>query len=60
MLALEKSIVLSMHLAVYEIMHSGGDLLLNEFYKLNSCTEEEMLSTINKVFINDTLGIIRN
>lgn len=60
MLALEKSIVLSMHLAVYEIMHSGGELLLNEFYNLSNRTEEEMLSTINKVFINDTLGIIRN
>jgi len=60
MLALEKSIVLSMHLAVYEIMHSGGELLLNEFYKLNSCTKEEMLSVINKVLKNETLGIIRN
>ncbi|HAK43771.1 MAG TPA: peptidase M16, partial [Clostridium sp.] len=60
MLALEKSIVLSMHLAVYEIMHSGGELLLNEFYKLNNCTEEEMLNVINKVLKNETLGIIRN
>jgi len=60
MLAIEKSIVLSMHLTVYEIMHSGGDLLLNEFYSLSNCTEEEMLSVINKVFINETLGIIRN
>jgi predicted Zn-dependent peptidase len=60
MLALEKSIVLSMHLAVYEIMHSGGELLLNEFYNLSNCTEEEILSVINKVFIKETLGIIRN
>ncbi len=60
MLTLEKSIVLSMHLAVYEIMHSGGELLLNEFYKLSNCTEEEILSMINKVFIKETLGIIRN
>ncbi|WP_346897480.1 pitrilysin family protein [Clostridium sp. UBA7503] len=60
MLTLEKSIILSMHLAVYEIMHSGGELLLNEFYKLSNCTEEEILSMINKVFIKETLGIIRN
>lgn len=60
MLALEKSIVLSMHLAVYEIMHSGGELLLNEFYKLDNCTEEEMLKVINKVLNNKTLGIIKN
>lgn len=60
MLALEKSIVLSMHLAVYEIMHSGGELLLNEFYNLSNCTEEEILSVINKVFVKETLGIIRN
>lgn len=60
MLALEKSIVLSMHLAVYEIMHSDGELLLNEFYKLDNCTEEEMLKVINKVLNNKTLGIIKN
>ena len=60
MLALEKSIVLSMNLAVYEIMHSGGELLLNEFYNLSNCTEKEFLSVINKVFIKETLGIIRN
>ncbi len=60
MLTLEKSIVLSMHLAVYEIMHSGGELILNEFYNLNNCTEKEMLSAINQVFNNETLGIIRN
>lgn len=60
MLALEKSIVLSMNLAVYEIMHSGGELLLNEFYNLSNCTEKEFLSVINKVFVKETLGIIRN
>lgn len=60
MLALEKSIVLSMHLAVYEIMHSGGELLLNEFYNLSNCTEREILSVIDKVFIKETIGIISN
>ncbi len=58
MLSLEKSIVLSMHLAVYEIMHSGGELLLEEFYKLENCTEDEMKSMIDKVFRNETIGII--
>ncbi|MEG1255968.1 pitrilysin family protein [Clostridium sp.] len=60
MLALEKSIVLSMHLAVYEIMYGKCELLLEEFYNLNSCNEEEMIYTINKVFNNETLGIISN
>lgn len=60
MLALEKSIVMSMHLAVYEIMHSGAELLLNEFSSLGNCSEEEMLIMINKVFQHESIGIIKN
>ncbi|MEG0132518.1 MAG: pitrilysin family protein [Clostridium sp.] len=60
MLALEKSIVLSMHLVVYEIMYDKGELLFNEFYNLNSCSEDEILAMINKVFKNETVSVVRN
>lgn len=60
MLALEKSIVMSMHLAVYEIMHSGAELLLNEFSSLGNCSEEEMVIMINKLFQHECIGIIKN
>lgn len=60
MLALEKSIVMSMHLAVYEIMHSGAELLLNEFSSLGNCSEKEVLIMINKLFQHESIGIIKN
>lgn len=60
MLSLEKSIVMSMHLAVYEIMHSGAELLLNEFSNLHEISETYMLEVINKVFSHRTIGIINN
>ncbi len=60
MLALEKSIVMSMHMAVYEIIHSGAELLLNEFNSLSNCSHEEMSDVLNKVFAHQGIGIIKN
>lgn len=60
MLSLEKSIVLSMHLAVYELMYGKGELLLNQFDKILDFKEEEMVNLIKKVFANETIGIIVN
>lgn len=60
MLALEKSIVMSMHLAVYEIMHSGAELLLNEFSSLEEIDETHVKSIITKVFQQEAVGVIKN
>lgn len=60
MLALEKSIVMSMHLAVYEIMHSGAELLLNEFSSFEEVDETDVKSIITKVFQQEAVGVIKN
>lgn len=60
MLALEKSIVMSMHLAVYEIMHSGAELLLNEFSNLDEVKAYTVKLILDKVFSKAAVGIIKN
>ena len=60
MMSLEKSIVMSMNLVVYEIMHSSSELLLNEFNTLNYPTQDEMIEILNKVFKIQAIGIIRS
>ena len=63
MLSVEKSIVLSMNLAVYEIMHGSGELLVKEFDQLqtyNYTPEVEMKKVIDKVFVGESIGIITN
>ena len=60
MMSLEKSIVMSMNLVVYEIMHSSSELLLNEFNTLNYPTQDKMIEILNKVFEIKSVGIIRS
>lgn len=60
MLSLEKSIVLSMHLAIYELMFGKGELLINQFDEILNFNESEMNRLIKKVFANETIGIITN
>lgn len=58
-LTLEKSIVLSMYLAIYEIMFKDCKLLENEFNLIADITEEEILSVIERVLISPAIQIIR-
>lgn len=60
MLALEKSIVMSMYLAVYEIMHSGAELLLNEFSGVEGVDKDTLKLLLDKVFCCGAVGIINN
>ncbi len=58
MLELEKSIVLSMRLCVYEIMYGDGELLLSEFYRFKNGSSEEMHNMLHKLFSKGALGVI--
>lgn len=60
MLSLEKSIVMSMNMVIYEIMHSGAELLFNEFSSLETITETDIKATLGKVFSKQAIGIIKN
>lgn len=60
MLSLEKSIVLSMNLAVYELMFGKGEILLNQFDEIANFNESEITKLIQEVFANETIGIITN
>lgn len=57
-LALEKSIVLAMNMAVYEIMYKNCDLLFNEFELIKDVTEEELLGVVSKVLVNPAVQLI--
>ncbi|MEG0775240.1 pitrilysin family protein [Clostridium sp.] len=57
-LTLEKSIVLSMNMAVYEIMYKNSDLLFNEFELIKDVTEEELLGVVSKVLVNPAVQLI--
>ena len=51
---------MSMYLAVYEIMHSGAELLLNEFSNLDEVKEYTVKLILDKVFSKAAVGIIKN
>lgn len=57
-LALEKSIVLSMNLAVYELMYNNAEALLKEFDFTANATGEEILGVAKKVLNKLSIQII--
>lgn len=58
-LTLEKSIVLSMYLAIYEIMFKDCKLLENEFNLIADINEEAIISVMEKVLTSPAIQIIR-
>lgn len=57
-LNLEKSIVMAMNLAVYEIMYNNCETLLQEFDYEVLPKEEEILQVAKKVLVNPTIQIV--
>lgn len=58
-LTLEKSIVLSMYLAIYEIMFKDYKLLENEFNLIADINEDAIISVMEKVLVSPAIQIIR-
>jgi hypothetical protein len=58
MLAMEKSIQISVSLCAYEIMHGDGFQILTEFEMMESITDEEVMKVINKVLVNATIQVL--
>lgn len=57
-LNLERSIVMAMNLAVYEIMYNSCETLLKEFEFEVLPKEEEILQVVKKVLVNPAIQII--
>lgn len=58
-LTLEKSIVLSMYLAIYEIMFKDCKLLENEFNLIADINEDDIISVMEKVLASPAIQIIK-
>ncbi len=58
MLAIEKSIQLSMSLCVYEIMNGDGFGIFSEFENMENIKEEEIIRVVNKVLVNPTIQVL--
>ena len=58
MLALEKSIQISVSLCAYEIMYGDGFEIFSEFQLMESITDEEVMKVINKVLVNATIQVL--
>lgn len=54
MLGIEKSIVLSMNMAVYEIMYKNPELVFNEFSNIDYINADYIYNVLQKVFISGT------
>ncbi|MCM0650493.1 insulinase family protein [Clostridium swellfunianum] len=57
-LKLERAIVLCKELATYELMFGDANVFYNEIENLDKITEEQILSTVNKVLTNPSIQII--
>ena len=58
MLAMEKSIQISVSLCVYEIMYGDGFEIFSEFELMESITDGEVMKVINKVLVNATIQVL--
>jgi predicted Zn-dependent peptidase len=58
MLAMEKSIQISVNLCVYEIMYGDGFEIFSEFEHMENITDEEIMGVVNKVLVNPTIQIL--
>jgi predicted Zn-dependent peptidase len=58
MLAMEKSIQVSVSLCTYEIMYENGFEIFSEFQQMESIVDEEIMKVVNKVLVNPTIQIL--
>lgn len=58
MLAIEKSIQISMNLCVYEIMYGDGSSIFSEFDEMENINEVEIMKVVNKVLVNATIQVL--
>lgn len=58
MLAMEKSIQISMNLCVREIMYGDGLEIFSEFDGMERIKEEEIMKVVNKVLVNATIQVL--
>jgi predicted Zn-dependent peptidase len=59
MLAMEKSIQVSVSLCTYEIMQGDGFEIFTEFQQMESIVDEEVMKVVNKVLENPTIQVLR-
>jgi predicted Zn-dependent peptidase len=58
MLAMEKSIQVSVSLCTYEIMQGDGFEIFTEFQQMESILDEEVIKVVNKVLVNPTIQVL--
>lgn len=58
MLAMEKSIQVSVSLCTYEIMQGDGFEIFTEFKQMESIVDEEVMKVVNKVLVNPTIQVL--
>lgn len=58
MLAMEKSIQVSVSLCTYEIMQGDGFEIFTEFKQMESILEEEVMKVVNKVLESPTIQVL--